>query len=429
MQRNSTPIYKLIGILSCLFVCLPIYFKIGPFPAYVYCAIMCIFLALYERSFKIKGLPIRSSTMPFVLFLLIQILALSVHVDINSIIELMIFPFGIGVALIYTINNEKKYVEYIYCLVCMFFTISILGILEEIIGVTPFSILNTTETPIYYNPLRFGILRIISSHSHTIAYCAFCNFAMCITYYFGSLRGISKKRKVITRITYWLLFCNALLTLSRSTLLLLIVSQIILSYISGHKKFIIKTLKMSVLILPVLLLLVFLVQPIRDAFFKLIVMMLVVFDNSYSTLIENSFGGDNIYGIGNRLELYEWVWDSMKNKLLFGYGLDEVFVYRYYDWTKNGCEVFYLSELYKQGLVGLFSYVMIFVSMMCGRIKKRMKMLKVESSLSLNAVSIISLGSYFLALFAVDQGSEKRMFYIIVILMLIHDSIYKRERS
>ena len=59
---------------------------------------------------------------------------------------------------------------------------SILGIFEEITRVNVFSFLNT-DYELIYNPLRFGLLRILGFSQHTIAHGVYVMFMMSICMY------------------------------------------------------------------------------------------------------------------------------------------------------------------------------------------------------------------------------------------------------
>lgn len=55
--------------------------------------------------------------------------------------------------------------------------VSILGIFEEITRVNVFSFLNT-DYELIYNPLRFGLLRILGFSQHTIAHGVYVDFKL-----------------------------------------------------------------------------------------------------------------------------------------------------------------------------------------------------------------------------------------------------------
>ena len=86
-------------------------------------------------------------------------------------------------------------------------------------------------------------------------------------------------------------------------------------------------------------------------------MFMVIVDPSYKDLVYPSFG-TNVGGIGNRLDLFHWVWDSIKDHQLFGYGKGVPFAYRVNEFglIKRSIENQYLSRLYRYGVFGMGSF-------------------------------------------------------------------------
>ena len=84
-------------------------------------------------------------------------------------------------------------------------------------------------------PLRFGFRRIISFTYQTISFCNYCMFALGLIVYRISVCSKGNERKQKYGIAYGFVFIAALLTLSRSILICIIISQLILLYLCGYK--------------------------------------------------------------------------------------------------------------------------------------------------------------------------------------------------
>jgi len=310
--------------------------------------------------------------------------------------------------------------------------LSVMGIFEEVTHINIFHLISGLPISYFYTETRLGIYRIETSFSHPIVYCAYlCIIAGLITYRMNALKGNSKVR--IYRVFYFLVLINAVFTMSRSALVVLIAEQIVIGYQTGIIKF---SKKMGLIALIALFALVMgaaLRLPIIMKLQDLGYMFLAMFDDSYSNLYSTAFGM-NKNAVGNRLELYTWVADAVEGHELFGMGTAAKFAYdvqttgsawnTIYTWTKTSIENEYLYNYYIHGIIGVISFSMgilgsILYSIKVNKKRKSIKPVKIynEAELTFSKVMIILLIGYAATLFSVRSSDNVRMYNVLMCLM------------
>lgn len=320
--------------------------------------------------------------------------------------------------------------------------LSITGLLEEITRVNIFHIISGLPENSFYKEIRLGIYRIETSFSHPIVYCAYlCFIAGILIYLIEHEESLKKKR--LFKVIYVLVLVNAILTMSRSTLLILILEQIILGYYTGFIRFSKKIIVgIAILIIFVVvssaLNLSFVVK-LRDVWY----MILAVFDDSYSSLFSASFGM-NQSGIGNRLDLFNWVAESVKGHELFGMGTTSEFTYSVhavestwsyaYTWTKTSIENEYLYNYYIHGVVGLIAFVSniistIIYSARTNSKRKNKDYNKKKQRLSFPKLMTILLLGYAITLFSVRASDNVRLFNLLICMLFAYRYNLKDWRS
>ncbi len=422
-------------IFILIFPILPLYFQILGMPVYNYLLLVMGFIGVY--IFLKKGsMKIRLSGTDLVLLLWIFNRCLNNLIS-GSYTELMWFfirTLIVCYVIVCVINSREKFEKSINIIVYVFGVLSIFGIIESVTHFNIFSILNTTGTALNYNDLRLGMIRIISYHSQTIVYCVSLMFAASLDLYAMSL-DVNRKKINILRVIYALICINVLLTISRSAILAFAASQVLIMLKSGFKKFVVRAAALFVLGIAALPVIAVLFPGVVDQLKNMLYMLLALISPKYKDLVRSAFGDDNVTGIGNRMDLYSWVWDKMKGNVLLGYGYNADFSYGHrvtgdgYAWTavKETIEVQYLAILYYYGITGLVAEIIAYISLLYYTIKDKFKPASWEGKLSYSYIIFIVLICYYLMFFAVNQSSEYKLFYVIIMLLFAYRKNKKFE--
>lgn len=412
-----------------LFPIMPSYFEIG---GVAVINLLCVLIILSKISTGVhKTIKFDSIDKIFIFFwLLWETIVCFLHGSFTDAIIILLYIFAvIAVAgSIKTLDQFNRVIDY------MLYTagvISIFGLIESVTGFNIFSILNTSGTALNYNPPRFGLTRIISSSGHTIEYCSYC--MMCLALAFYRIVNLKKSRKRNTfLLVYALIFSNALLTLSRSALICLMICQVLLLYASGFSNFLKTMLKVLIGIVIATSIISVVVPEVEKAIQEIVFMFLAIFSDNYKTLIASSFGNDNLSAFGNRFDLFGWVWNDMKGHYLLGIGPDKGFNHAFteysggYSWTtvKNSIEVNYLNILWKYGIITLGLELACAVKIVIHEMK--MKKNNTEGKLSFGKTCGIVSICYLAIWLAIAQGTEYKMFIMITALFFVYIRITRQ---
>lgn len=416
----------LILVFAILFPILPLYFMVA---GVCISNLLCLAVGILGCMILIPkyGISIRRRYVSAVLAVWIALRFLQ-YEFFSDYIEGIWFLFRTlicGYVVIRGLSDREVFLKVIRGIVYTSGVLAVFGVVESLTQFNIFELLNTSNAVLNYNPLRFGLLRILSFTSQTIVYCIYCMFMASLAFYLLSIEKNIRKRGIL-RTIYILLWLNGLLTLSRSAIMAFIVCQMILLYGCGYTRFV-KRVGMILLLLAAVYGAACLAVPeAAMAGRNLLYMILAVFDGSYADVIKTSFGNDNLTGVGHRTLLYQWVWESIQGHMWFGLGPEAQFEYDYtarygvysVPSIKTSIEVQYLYLLYHYGLIGLASEVFAYLAVIWYAVKIRFKPASWEGKLSFSYVCLSVFLVYFIAMFAVNQSSEVRAFYILVFLLL-----------
>ena len=327
------------------------------------------------------------------------------------------------------VKSSRDYLSCLKAVLYASYLVSLLGIVEEITHVNLFMYLNTSFE-LSYNPLRFGILRIIGFSQHTIVHGVYIMFCMSLSLYMWQFMKQKLSGKIFIISLYILLSINLILTLSRSIILCAAVSQLLILYLLGARKFFRLLLKYLLIGIPVLIILIVVFPRVGDVLKSGFLMFIAMFDDRAASTISGIFGNDNLKGIGNRLDLYKWVIEKMPGFWLFGHGWNAEFSHSFtqsngiYTWiqTKDSIEVQYLNTLYQYGIFGMVTEILTFVSLLVMCLKKKKQKKTWEPDVGFNKIALATLVGYFLEMFAVNQSSDRYIFYLFVMLILVYNS-------
>lgn len=431
----------ILYIFVALFPIIPSYFSVFGVGGTNFISLLFILSVMAVKKGSIKNIKIKTNYLNWIMLLWVICHFISMVV-VNTFIQAVYFLLTSVIVcyiLLPLIKNKYVFMNVIKIVVKTSGVLSLFGIIEEFTGFNIFILLNTTGTVLNYNSPRFGMTRIISYSSHAIVYGAYIMFCLSLTFYY--LQNISNNRKetITVRFIYALLWINVIFTFSRSAILFTLLSQILLLYFSGFKRFLITILKIVIASIFISVVTAFAIPKVGALITNFMFMILAVFNDKYSSLSASVFSvSGEANATGNRLDLYQWVFETIKadNSWLFGHNLQDTFSYSrtvtdgIYSWTnvKKSLEVQYLNLLYYYGFLGMIPEILVYIALLFKSFGNRKKA-SWEQTLSFNTVVFVTLGSYFLLFFAVNQSSDKNIFYLFVMLFLAYNVKIKNMKN
>ena len=415
-----------------VYIAAPYYFYIKNIKfIYIWSIVGILMIMIANNKILIYRRPITIMTVTVFYAIISNFLIYIVSGEFFLGILFLISTLLVGIFIIPNINDKKIFLKTIDGIIYFSGVVGIFGIVEEIFRFNIFSLFNNTNTIPNYNPLRFGTLRIISFHAHAIIYCVWLMFILALIYY----RLTMEKNKKVYISIYIILIINALLTLSRSSLITLFVSQILLLYRSGFTFFLKKMGQILTIIIVFIVISMLFIPQLKNLIYNVIDMIIAIYNDDYTNKISDSFGNDNLTGYGNRFDLYKWVNEEMANNWLFGKGIFSEFSHDYINrdgyWTsKKSIEVEYLNTLYHKGLFGLIAELILYISLLIITFgKKAKKMKSFETIINFNTVFNTVLLCYCIELFAVNASTERNTFYILIILLMCYNFFLKEKKE
>lgn len=418
--RNS-----LIFLIFAIYPIIPQYFGIVGISAFkLMClsivVIACLFLGI-SKSFSTSC---KGAAIAFGIWLVVMFFNM---MQCGGLIEYgyeVLCYYMVGLVALKCLNSKERFIYALDLMIWGATFAAIIGIIESASGVNIFHMLNNMNAQITLQPLRFGLQRIISFTYQTISFCNYCMFALGIIFYRISICSHRKEKKGKFVISYCVVLLAAVLTLSRSILLCIIGSQLILLYLCGYKTFL---KKVAVIVLGGTLIMTIcsvIFPDILSMLQKVSYMLLALFDDNYAALLGNVDGT----GIGDRQDLITWVWQSMDNKW-FGMGGTTEFAYSYeaysgiysYTRTKTSIENQYLNLLYHYGIIGLISMVWVYLQLFVTALKQAVRIpTEWEGRISFSKTAAVILFSYYVSFFGVHQIDEKRIFFCLIFLLIAY---------
>lgn len=319
------------------------------------------------------------------------------------------------------LNNRYKFYKSLDLLINASFIMSLLGIFEATTKINPIQLLGNGSDVPFFHEIRYGMLRIMVTFGQPIAYGLYQVFIVAIILYRLNSAELTFKRRRFLKICYLLSILNVILTVSRIPILACVVLHMLLLYKKSKKKFINYTLLLG----------------------SIIAFMIIFCDSlgvsfpfisdlvdAFSTLFTGSDSTSSGPGIGNRLDLWSWVFLSMGNSWVWGRGILTDFSFEVYEWqTKTSIENQYLNVLFHNGIVGLVTLVVSYSStLIFAKIsdKKNGNALR-EEGISFNSVAFTVLILYFVCEFGVQETDMTRMYSVWIALLISYNRIIQIE--
>ena len=146
------------------------------------------------------------------------------------------------------------------------------------------------------------------------------------------------------------------------------------------------------------------------------------FDESYITLLQENGFTDNPGGVGNRVDLYGWVYEEVEDDIWYGKGytakFEHVFVNKDgYNQVKSSIEVEWLRTLFRYGIFGLIGEIILLLSV---TIKAFCTKEAPENGLGFGKTCLSILLAYIIVFFGVMQNQDVQTFAVIIMLLLAY---------
>lgn len=390
-------------------------------PQYVYIigginvvnGLLALFLAIYVLWYKkLAKIGIKNNIPFYWLFLIVM--AVSYFTDagilktITYVMSFILLPW----ILISIINTEERFFKVIDALIAGGAFLGILGIAEALLKFNFIQPLASGDIE-FFHEIRYGLLRIMTTFGQPIAYGLYQVFIVALINYKNSVFGGSRRLKIC----YLISVLNVFLSVSRTPIIAFIVIQLLFWHRESKKKF---TNYIFFALIGALILLI-----ASTSFGFKIPLIDDLLETINQLLSGNTASSGSTVGVGNRFDLWAWVYLSMGNKWLMGHGPTAEFAYKVYEWqTKTSIENQYLNILWHNGLVGLVLLILSYLSILIYSLKKRFHyILKSGETISFNMCVFLTMLTYYVVEFGVQESDMARIYTVFVALLIAYNRI------
>lgn len=319
------------------------------------------------------------------------------------------------------VNNRNRFMNAIDILICGGAVLAVLGIIEEILGFNFIQLFSNGKIA-FLHEIRYGILRVMATFGQPIPYGLFQVFIIGLINYRLST-AVRRKRKYY--IIYILSLLNIICTVSRAAMIAFVLVQFWFLYKkSTEKKFVTNLFWIISALL------------ISAVFCEAFGIKLPLIDDMLNTIAGTMGSSENdlhYIGLGNRLDLWYWIYESLKGSFVLGKGISVAFSYAvdlYF--IKTSIENQYLNILYRTGIVGLALMVCSYVSILMYSAKNSKSQGRIfqEKEISFNKSMFIMLSVYYLIELTVQETDLTRFYVVLIALLISYNKIgKKREES
>lgn len=415
---------KILDVVLIIYILCPIFVRVGPVSLYHLVILAGFFLWIVNHKSKIP-LYNQSGLQGGLLVRFIAVMAAMIaHGEITSLLVYFATPIVLFVYLQAVLNTKER----LYHLIDIIILCSIINVvicaIELFTGTNVTYLLCTDGTVTYTAIYRGGILRVAGAFVNAINNGMFCVMVIGLILFRIYQPDIEKRHVHKYWLAFLLNFIVIVTTYSRASIMAAVVVTITIMWIAGALKISRKTLLILYAIVIFLVLFLMIPSALRDQAYQMLLSILKIIDDLFGTnLVGGAVASETVEGVGNRIDLFEWVFEEVQDKLLFGCGKNASFNYEVNQWfTKKSIENEYLSQLYRYGLVGLISKVLLFVNILWYSWKNAFRRTSRKSKFFYKVFLVIFV-AYFMSLLTVSQNEEKKVFYILVCCVLVMDRI------
>lgn len=421
------PVNNLIIFLTATLVMfLPRMLYIAGIYSYRIIIILCAVSAILINVKNIR-IDYNVARLPFYLFYCIALIRFITIGNLVSGIGFVLDSVVLFLLVILIVRTKKDFELFVTIFVAFMAVYSLLGILECVSG---FNIWYAI-TPYNYATQRYGLFRSNGSCINYMNNGALLMLSLPVIAWKIQQKDSGRKLAIFA---YILVLINILATLTRTSMLCVFILQAIWLVKLGAFRVINKHI-LKILAGVVICIFVMQIPSVSSVVTNFINMFLALFDDSVANEISSSFGS-NAEGTGQRLLLYEWIWESISDNVWFGAGPGNIFSYRWVTssgtvMTKTSIENEYLITLYRFGIVGLVAYVAMVVSFFINLFKLNRKeavLLKEKPvKLSFTFMVITALLIYYASGFFFAFFEDNKLMYILIALTCCYVRILKNQ--
>lgn len=379
--------------------------KLGPTGLNRYLVIViscCVILLNGPRFCMLK-------TLSFIyLFAGIMLLPLVINWDVNYIIFLftdILLPLYIGFALI---DTDKKLCQLIKVLIISGTILGLTGIFEAFTGINLIDRIFGFETIRYAaNAYRMGIARTYTSFGTSINFCLYLNILQVLCLYM-----VFARKKNLYYVPYGILLLASVLTISRGPIVINMIMQLYILKKSGffHRySFYYVACFGSFLIL---FLIWFLNIDVPGLVNGLVASIGVLFNKEkYETVADQwGMGGSN-----ERVQLFLWIYESVKNRIIAGNGYAKGFMVKVNQWKiKTSIENYYLAIFNSCGLLGLMAIFSLFSGLLKKLWPAAIWKYNYTDQISFTFYAFSAAVLFFTTILTVSIQDEGRVFFLIM---------------
>lgn len=380
-------------------------------------------IAFYILGGKIYKWHLPALMIPYFLYSGIYAVRCFAEVGILKAVTYTITCIAIPFFIVGMLNDRNKFSKAIDILINGGFLLAVIGVLEAVTRVNFIQPLSSITDYTFFHEIRYGLLRVMTTFGQPISYGLYQVFITALILYRLNTSDITSRKRSFLHVCYVLSVINVILSVSRIPILACLIIHILLLYKRSIKKFV----SYAVLGFVVILFSVLLCDAlgITIPFISDLVETIDVF-------LSGSKSTASTIGVGNRLDLWSWVSESMGDSWIWGKGITAKFAYKVFEWqTKTSIENQYLSVLYHSGLVALVTLLLSYASTLIYAIKSD----KVygrqlgEKELSFNGVLFVLLFVYYICELGVQETDMTRIYSIMIALLISYNRIPKIEEN
>lgn len=374
---------------------------------------IAIFLFIHGKIAKIR---LNNNIIIFWIFHMFMALRYGMGAGFLSMITYVLSFIILPWFLITFCDTEEKFIKVIDTLIIGGVFLGIIGLIESVLKFNVIQVFANEEV-IFFHEIRYGLLRIMTTFGQPIAYGIYQVFIIVLINYRMSF-GDSKK---YLKLCYVISALNIFLSVSRTPIIAFVLIQIILLYRKSKKRFINYLLLAIVAILAsgIVFSSLNVRIPLVSDLLQTIDLLLSGTTTSNSTTV----------GVGNRLDLWLWVYLSMGDNWIWGNGIGTQFAYQVYEWqTKTSIENQYLFILWHCGLVGMMLLIFSYISILHYTWKRRFNsLLKYVEGISFNSVIFILMLVYYVVELGIQETDISRIYGIFIALVIAYNRIIEKR--
>lgn len=350
-------------LMLVTFLMVPTYYYVGGMNvSYLYPVFLFLFYALTRMKLFIP----RSSGNFLIIFYFIYltVVAFCQRGVLYGIVT-AISTLGVLYLVLISITDQKKLLKFLDTIVFVVFISCMLGLVESIMSVNVFQLLSNSGWE-FFKEYRMGHLRIAVQFSQPIVF-GYYILLLSPLVFFRMVNNDTMRKQRFAKVTYILMCVNMVLTFSRAVMVAFFLLQLFYTYQLGNRKFVFRVFIICAILCLLLIidsLLDFGLGDMASQFWE----MFAAIGGSEST--------ETYSGVGDRLDIFAWVIETVGDNHWFGKGIDAQFSYEVYEWQiKESIENEYLNTFFHYGIIGVSIQIMTYLGNLvyCFKLQRKIR--------------------------------------------------------